>query len=537
MPAMNGAEALITSLAREGVEVIFGLPGVQVMEALDALYRQPKIRWVSVRHEQTAAYMAFGYARTTGKIGVALVVPGPGALNTTAAIGTAYATSTPVLLASGQVESHNLGRKRGALHEISEQRDIFAPLTKWCHCATRVEEIPEAVQTAMYHLRTGRPRPVELEILWDVMQNSASVDMLEPKPVVMAAPEPAQISAAAQALSNARRPLIWAGGGAISSDAARELTSIAECLNAPVITTPEGKGAISERHPLSLGAYYYGHGPAIRTVPQADVVLAVGSRLHFPINSPVSLNNCKKLIQIDIDADEVGRNWPVHVGIVSDARTALRSLLEALPEKSKSTWSPEELEEIKAETARELKEVAPLQLEIVRTIRSELNDDDIVIPGITNIGYWSLLSYPVITPHTYCTTSYFATLGYAFPTALGAQIGNPDKRVVAICGDGGFMYALPDLATAVQEGINVITLVFTDQAFGASLYDQQRRFQSRIIGTRFQNPDFASIAEAFGARGMKLSGPEELSQGLKTALRENRPTVIEIPVPTMATPF
>jgi acetolactate synthase-1/2/3 large subunit len=534
---MNGAEALITSLAGEGVEIIFGLPGVQVMEALDAVYHQPKIRWVSVRHEQTAAYMAFGYARTTGKIGVALVVPGPGALNTTAAIGTAYATSTPVLLVSGQVESYNLGRKSGALHEISEQSDVFSPLTKWCHRATRVEDIPRAVQTAMYHLRTGRPRPVELEILWDVMQKSASVDLLEPKPAIMATPEPAQINAAVQALSDAQHPVIWAGGGVISSDAARELTLIAECLNAPVITTPEGKGAIPGRHPLSLGVYYYGHGPAKRTIPQADVILAVGSRLHFPMNAPVHLNNGKKLIQIDVDADEVGRNRKVHVGIVSDARTALRSLLDALPEKPKSTWSPEELEEIKAETARELKELAPLQLEIVRTIRSELNDDDIVIPGITNIGYWSLLSYPVLSPRTYCTTSYFATLGYAFPTALGAQMGNPSKRVVAICGDGGFMYALPDLATAVQEGINVIALVFTDQAFGASLHDQQRRFESRIIGTRFQNPDFASIAEAFGSRGMKLSGPEQLGEGLKMALREDRPAVIEIPVPTMATPF
>jgi len=537
MPTMNGAEALIASLAEEGVEIIFGLPGVQVMEALDAVYRQPKIRWVSVRHEQTAAYMAFGYARTTGKIGVALVVPGPGALNTTAAIGTAYATSTPVLLVSGQVESYNLGRKCGALHEISEQKDVFAPLTKWCHCATRVEDIPGTVQMAMYHLRTGRPRPVELEILWDVMQNSASVDMLEPKPVVMAAPEPTQISAAAQALSNAQRPVIWAGGGVISSDAAKELTLIAECLNAPVITTPEGKGAIPGRHPISLGVYYYGHGPAKRTIPQADVILAVGSRLHLTPNAPISFNDGKKLIQIDIDADEVGRNWPVYVGIASDARTALRSLLDALPEKGRSTWSPEELEEIKAETARELSKLAPLQLEIVRTIRSELNDDDIVIPGITNIGYWSLLSYPVLSPRTYCTTSYFATLGYAFPTALGAQMGNPNKRVVAICGDGGFMYALPDLATAVQEGINVIALVFTDQAFGASLHDQQRRFQSRIIGTRFHNPNFASIAEAFGARGIRLSGPEELSKGLKMALREARPTVVEIPVPTMATPF
>jgi len=534
---MKGADALINSLVGEGVEIIFGLPGVQVMEALDAVYKQPKIRWLSVRHEQTAAYMAFGYARTTGKIGVALVVPGPGALNATAAIGTAYATSTPVLLISGQIESYNLGQQRGAVHEIAGQKDVFKPITKWCYCVTSVAEIPEAVQTAMYHLRTGRARPVELEIPWDVMQNSDSVNMLEPKQVAVAEPESSKIEAAAQALSDAQRPVIWAGGGVILSNASKELTLIAERLNAPVITTHQGKGAIPETHPLSLGVYYYGHGPAKRTIPQADVVLGVGSRLFFGANAPISFSNGKKIIQIDADPDEVGRNHKLHVGIASDARPALNSLLDALPSQSQSAWQPEDLEKIKAETARELNDIAPLQLSIIRTIRSQLNNDDILVPGITNIGYWSFLSYPVLAPRTFTTTSYFATLGYAFPTALGVKIGNPQKRVVTICGDGGFMYALPELATAVQEKINVVALVFTDKAFGASLHDQQHRFESRVIGTRFENPDFASIAEAFGARGIKLSGPEELGKALKKALREDRPVVIEIPVPTMAAPF
>ncbi len=537
MSDMNGAEALINSLAGEGVEVIFGLPGVQVMEALDAVYRQPKIRWISVHHEQTAAYMAYGYARTTGKIGVALVVPGPGALNATAAIGTAYATSTPLLLISGQIESYNLGKHRGAVHEIAGQEDVFKPITKWCHCVTSVAEIPEAVQTAMYHLRTGRTRPVELEIPCDIMQTSASVKMLEPKQIEAAKPASSKIEAAAQALSNAQRPVIWAGGGVILSDAARELTLLAERLNAPVITTHQAKGAIPETHPLSLGVYYYGHGPAKRTIPQADVVLGVGSRLFFGSNAPISFSNGQKIIQIDVDPDEVGRNHKLHVGIASDARTALRSLLDALPAKGRSAWQPEDLKKIKAETARELNEMAPLQHSIIRTLRSELNNDDILVPGITNIGYWSFLSYPVLSPRTFPTTSYFATLGFAFPTALGAKIGNPQKRVVTTCGDGGFMYALPELATAVQEGINVVALVFTDQAFGASLYDQQHRFDNRILGTRLQNPDFAGIAENFGALGIKLSSPDELKGALRKALNENRPALIEVPVPTMSAPF
>jgi acetolactate synthase-1/2/3 large subunit len=534
---MNGADVLVASLAREGVEIIFGLPGAQVMEVMDAIYRQKGMRWVSVRHEQAAAYMAYGYAHTRGKVGVAVVVPGPGALNTTAAIGTAYATSAPVLLISGQVESYNLGQKRGALHEVSEQADVFRPLTKWCHCVLKVGEIPGAVQKAMYYLRTGRPRPVELEVPLDIMQASDRVDTLEPEPVSLTEPEPDLVRAAANLLAGASRPVIWAGGGVITADASKELTLIAERLNAPIITTSEGKGAIPGKHPLSLGVLYHGRGPARVTFPQADVILAVGSRLFYPSSAPCPLREDQKLIQIDVDAEEVGRNHRVELGIVSDARVALNAILDMLPDINKSSWQPGELAEIKQAAAAELEEIAPLQRSLIRTIRNELREDAILVPGVTNVAYWSHLTYEVAQPRTYFAPSYFATLGYAFPTALGAKIGNPEKQVVALSGDGGFMFALSELATAVQERLNVVTLLFVDEAFGASLRDQQRRFDGRITGTRFQNPDFVRLAEAFGARGIRLTKPEELGDGLREALNEERPTVVEVPVPTMTTPF
>ncbi len=536
MAMMTGAEALTSSLAREGVEVVFGLPGVQIMEALDAIYRQGKLRWISVRHEQTAAYMAYGYARTTGKIGVALVVPGPGALNATAALGTAYATSTPVLLVSGQVESYNLGQQRGALHEVADQSQVFQPLTKWCHCVRGVEEIPGVVRQAMLNLRTGRPRPVELEVPWDVMQASAPVEMPAPERASPTPVEPAPIEAAARLLASAHHPVIWAGGGVIGSDASGELTEVAQRLNAPVITTPEGKGAIPGDHPLSLGTYYYGFGPAKWALPQADVILVVGSRLYFRGAAPWEFASEQKLIQIDIDAAEVGRNHPVQLGIVGDARAVLQALAEALPAAS-SSWQPEELDKIREAVTAELEEVAPLQLSLVRMIRAELAEDAILVPGVTNVAYWGHLAYPVKQPRTYLTSSYFATLGFAFPTALGAKVGNPERQVVALSGDGGFMYALPELATAVQEGLNVVNIVFVDGAFGATLHDQERHFGGRIIGTRLHNPDFARLAEAFGARGIKLSRPEELGGALRAALGENRPTVIEVPLPTLSTPF
>jgi len=537
MSTMTGGEALVASLLREGIRIIFGLPGVQIMEALDAVYREPQLRWVSVRHEQTAAFMAYGYARTTGKIGVVLVVPGPGALNTTAALGTAYATSTPILLVSGQIETCHLGRRCGALHEVTAQVDVFRPLTKWCHCVLKVEDIPSAVRQAMYHLRTGRLRPVELEIPLDVMRASARVDTPEPESLGLVQPELSQVQSAARLLTLARRPLIWAGGGVIASDGAKELTQVAERLNIPVITTPEGKGAIRGDHPLSLGVFYYHFGPGRWALPQADVILVVGSRLFPSLGSGLAFQPEQKLIQIDIDPAEVGRNHRVHLGIVSDARTALSSLLEALPDSSHSTWQPGELEEIRKAVTAELEEIAPLQLSLLRVIRRELKEDAILVPGVTNVAYWGHLAYPVLVPRTYLTSSYFATLGYSFPTALGAKIGNPQRQVVSLTGDGGFMYAVSELATAVQEELNVVTIVFVDRAFGASLHDQQRRFGGRIVGTRLHNPDFVRLAEAFGACGVRASSPEELGRALRMALGENRPTVIEVPVPTMIAPF
>ena len=532
MAIMNGAEALIRSLAQEGVEVVFGLPGVQVMDVLDALHKHQEIRWITVRHEQTAVFMALGYARTTGKEGVALVVPGPGALNATAALGTAYAASVPVLLISGQAESYNLGQNQGALHEVNDQLDVFRPLTKWCHRVSEIEAIPEAVQQAIFHLRVGRPRPVELEIPADFLSSSAEMILLETKLAPSGVPDPNQIKEAARLLADANRPLIWAGGGVINSDASQELTRLAEQLNTPVITTNEGKGGINETHPLALGDAIFGTNPALF---QADVILVIGNRLS-PRRNTYSVQPNQRIIQIDIDADEVGRNQPVQVGIVADARLAIDMLLNELPETTKSQWRVNELDEMKARVRTKLEEGAPLQLSIIQTIRDELKGG-ILVPGVTNIGHWCQWAYPVLTPRTYITPSYFGTLGYAFPTALGAKIGNPNKPVVVICGDGGFLYAAAELATAVQEGINVVVLVFNDGAYGACLRIQQRRFNDRILGTYLRSPDFVRLAGSFGASGIKLGHVNELREALRSALVENQPVLIEAPVPNMALPW
>ena len=538
MATMTGAQALVRSLVKEGVEVVFGLPGVQIMHVFDALRDEPGIRLVTVRHEQATMYMADGYARTTGKVGVGLVVPGPGALNAAAGLGTAYATSSPVLLVSGQVESYNLGKKRGALHEIDDQLEVFRPITKWCARVLRVEEIPAAVHEAMRHLRTGRIRPVELEIPWDVLPTSAEVELPEGEIFPRQEPDPARVREAAGLLRGARRPLIWAGGGTMAADAYQEVVELANVLNAPVITTHQAKGVIPEDHPLSLGTFYYGHGPGFRAMPQADVILAVGSRLHITPRVSWAFQQHQKLIHIDADPEELGRNLPTHVAIPSDAMSGLRALLAELGGKvAVSEWIQKDLADIKQETYRELKELAPLQVGIIETLRRVLEDDAIVVSGTTDVGYWSHLTFPVLKPRSYLTTSYFATLGFAFPTAIGAKMGNPSRQVVAICGDGGFLYSVQELATAVQEGVSLVALVFNNSSFGASLVDQQQRFGGRVYGTRLHNPDFARLAESFGAGGISLSGPDELEGALRSALGQDGPVVIEVPIPVLPAPF
>ena len=538
MPVMNGAQALARSLAREGVEVIFALPGVQIMDAFDALYHEPSIRLVLVRHEQSAAYMADGYARTTGKPGVALVVPGPGALNTTAAIGTAYATSSPVLLVSGQIDSPSLGQNRGALHEIAEQLDVFEHLTKWRHRTTDGTEIPDMVHNAMEHLTTGRPRPVEIEVPWDVLPRNAEVELAEQEVFPKARPSPESLREASELLARAERPLIWAGGGAREADLSTELLELARALNAPVMTTAQGKGAIPENDPLSIGSFYYGHGPGHIAMPQADVVLVVGSRFNLGLPLEWAIQPHQKLIQIDADPEEVGRNVTPTVGMAADGKLALRDLLAELGGQTRtSRWTADKLAAIKDQAYQEIKGLAPLQVEVIETIRQELDDDAIVVSGTTEIGYWSHLAFPVHSPRSYITSGYFATLGFAFPTALGAKVGNPQRQVVAIIGDGGFGYASSELATAVQEGINAVTLVFNNGSLGASFADQETRFGGRVIGTRLHNPDFVKLAEAYGAQGVKLGSHKELGPALREALKAEAPVVIEVPLPNLTPPF
>ena len=327
MPTMTGGQALMRSLYLEGVRVIFGLPGVQLYHALDALNDVPGIRLITTRHEQATAYMADGYARASGGVGTALMVPGPGLLNASAAISTAYSASSPVLVVSGQIERDLIGADRGILHEVNDQQDCIRPITKYVRRMMTAEEAPEAVHEAFRQLTTGRPRPVEIEMPPETMAEQREVSLIEAEGYPRPAASDEQVAEAARILAGARRPLIWAGGGVISSEGSEALVRLAERLQAPVITTAEGKGAIDDRHPLALGALRLRNDPVAKEEPHFDVILGVGSRMAFPM-----WLDGQRVVQIDVDPDELGRNWENTYGVAGDARTVMEQVDARLAE-------------------------------------------------------------------------------------------------------------------------------------------------------------------------------------------------------------
>ncbi len=532
MAKMTGGQALVKSLYREGVRVVFGLPGVQLYHAMDAFYDEPGIRFITTRHEQATAYMADGFSRAGGGIGTALVVPGPGLLNATAALNTAYAASSPVMMVSGQIERDLIGVNRGMLHEVDDQLDIMRTVTKFARRAMDPAEVPETVHEAFQHVKNGRPRPVEIEIPPETLAEVADVELPEPEAPRPLAPDRQRIAEAARMLAAAENPLIWAGGGTISSGASDAVRNLAEHMQMPVIATAEGKGVISDRHPLSLGSLWLRNDTVAGKDSSHDLVLAVGTRLAFPM-----WLGGQQVVQIDVDADELGRNYDNTYGVHGDARLSLEALLA---EVSKLTQArADRSAEVAAERAQRQQDkitVEP-QESMLAAVRSAMPDDGILIAGMTQLGYYSRAYFPVYEPRTFITSSYSGNLGYAYPTALGAKVAQPDKAVVALSGDGGFLYNSQEMATAVQYGINAVVVVFNDNAYGNVLRDQRNRFTGRTIGAELHNPDFMKLAEAYGVNGVRAETPEALETALRQCIAHNGPSLIEVPVGPMPTPF
>ena len=519
---MNGAEAIVKSLQQYGVDSVFGLPGGQLDHLFDAIYKTDgKLKLIHSRHEQGAAYMAYGYARSTGRVGTYIVVPGPGLLNTTAALCTAYACNTPVLCLTGQIPSAGIGTGRGYLHEIPDQLGLIQKLTKWAARIEHPTQAPDRVREAFKQLQTGRPRPVELEMAMDVMGQQGEVALLPPESHAGLAPDSEQIEQAAKQLGVAKRPMIVVGSGA--QNASPEVLRLAEILQAPVTFFRSGKGVIDDRHYLSQ-SFPAGH----RLWADADVVLAIGTRLKYQ-QMYWGLDQNLKIVRIDIDPTEINRISTPEIGIVADARIALQALLSALDRhNSPRTSRKQELTNLKAEFQATFEEKIAPQMGYLRVIREELPEDGFFVDEVTQVGFASWYAFPTYHPRHFISAGYQGTLGYGYATALGVQAAHPDKKVVAIAGDGGFLFNVQELATAVQYGLGVVVIVFNDNKFGNVQRQQKEWFGGRVIASDLHNPDFVQLAESFGLTGYRVRTPDELRPVLRSALANSGPALIEV---------
>jgi acetolactate synthase-1/2/3 large subunit len=528
MAVMTGGEALVRSLVREGVRVVFGLPGVQIYGVMAALRDEKQIRFITTRHEQATSYMADGYARAGNRIGTALVVPGPGLLNAAAGLSTAYSASSPVLMISGQIPKGSIGKNIGLLHEVNDQLDCVAPITKWRRRILEVAEVPAVVREAARQLRTGRPRPVALDMPPETMEDEGEVELLAPAEVTRAAAPAADVSRAAEMLLAAARPVIYAGGGVNLSGAHEALAGVAEHLQAGIVMSAEGKGAISDHSDLSLTAGLWSQNPLKKYMEAADVVLVVGSRMAVAGIRPE-----QQVIHLDIDPEEIGRHHARSLGLVGDARETLVALLERLRAGAPRASRKAEREALRAELLGHMTQEP--NATIMKSLRAAVPEETILVAGMTQIGYYSRPFWPVYQPGTYFSSSYSGNLGYEYPFALGVKVARPDRPVVATVGDGGFMYNAQELATAAQHGINVVAVVFNDAAYGNVARDLDEDWGG-THGTALHNPDFMKLADAFGVVGMRAKEPADVGGLVRSAIGMDRPVLIEVPVGRMSRP-
>ena len=530
---VTGAENLVDTLAAEGVDTIFGLPGVQLDYIFDALYgRRDEIRVIHTRHEQATAYMAFGYAQVTGRVGTCLIVPGPGVLNATAALSTAYACNAPVLCITGQIPSAHIGGGLGFLHEIPDQTAMLASVSKWQGLIKSPADAPAVVHEAFRQLNSGRRRPVVVEIPPDIAAARTA-----PLPVTPRGPEtaprqldPDAIARAAGLLGRARNPAIFVGSGAFGAES--ELRELAEMLQAPVIMSENGLGALDIRHPLAQ-TMQVGND----LWPSIDVALAVGTRFFHPIVE-WGRDYGVRLIRIDIDPVQSVAAWPPDVHIVADARAALAALVDRVSASSLRRANREgEFAHMKAAKEEALGRILAPQRAYTKVIRDALPEDGIVCFDVTQLHFYSWWGYPVYRPRTVIQPGYQGTLGYGYPTALGAKVALPDRPVVYVGGDGGFMFNCQELATAMRFGIAVVAIVFNDGAYGNVRRGQKEMFGGRLISSDLYNPDFAKFAGSFGMDYWKANSPETLAPALDAALVTGRPAFIEVPIEGFPNPF
>ncbi|MEM9359760.1 MAG: thiamine pyrophosphate-dependent enzyme, partial [Pseudomonadota bacterium] len=503
----TAGDMIVANLLANGVDTVFGLPGAQTYPVFDALARNTDdIRTVSARHEQATAYMALGYAKSTGRPSVFSVVPGPGVLNTGAALCTAFGVNAPIMCVTGQSPSMFMGQLRGHLHELPDQRATLASFIKAAYRIEHPQEVNTVMSDAWRTMISGRQGPVSVEMGWDTMAmtgSSATPDAVvaDPNPVV----DDAMVEAAARFIKRAKRPMIMVGGGA--QHASAQVVELAEKLGAPVTTHRSGKGVIPGDHPLFVDMV-----AAYELWPEVDVLIGIGSRLELQymrwtgmrtmIQSPAAPPH---VVRIDVDGAEMRRLKP-HVPIVADAIDGTQALIDALEDNKPKTGAKKRIKSASEETREAVNAIQP-QMSYLNVIRDVLPRDGFFVDDLCQVVYTSYFGWRAYEPRTYVTCGYQGTLGYGYPTALGVKIANPDKAVVSVLGDGGFMFAVQELATAVQEQIGVVALVFNNSAYGNVRRDQKNLFNNRTNAVELQNPDFMMLAKSFGAKGHRVASP------------------------------
>ena len=528
---MTGGEAIVHSLKAHNINMVFGIPGVHNLALYEALCGMDGIQHIVARHEQGAAFMADGYARASGKIGVCLSTSGPAALNTLTSLGTAYSDSSPVLCLASQIPAEGIGKEKGYIHECRDQLSCFRAVTRWCERANSVNEIPGLLREAFSQMRKGRPRPVALEIPCDIMDTTDEATILAPAPAQRLPVNSQSLDQAAERLAQARRPVIWAGGGVITSGASVALQRVAERLQVPVFTTVLGKGALASDHPLSSGSTVL-HPASQEFIAGCDVMLAVGTRFTEDETDGWSLRLPESLIHIDVDQAEIDRNYPASIGVVGDAHEALMEIADRLESLSlarcaETAGRVSEIKELKERILSDCCERAPDGVQLVKTLRRALPRETIVVSDLTVAAYWCRRLLDLYEPRTNIYPWGFCTLGFGLPAAIGAKAACPDRPVVVLAGDGGFLFNSQELAVAVQFDLPIVVIIFNDGGYGV-LRRQQQVLYGRTLGADLVNPDFVALARAFGVDGQLVTSLDQLGGAVKAAIASQRITVIEV---------
>lgn len=535
MTKLTGGECLVRALADAGVRVVFGIPGVHNLPIYDALLAEPRITHILARHEQGAAFMADGYARATGESGVVITTSGPGALNALTPLATAYADFSPVLCVSSQIESYYIQNGhapfRGVLHEMKDQFGAMSAATGWSTRPSTASAIAGAVRRALHHLQSYRPTPAYIEVPFDVLSGQAEYVDASTPPRAALGVDRDRMARFAEILRDAERPLVIAGGAVISANASQLLTELAERLGAPVLVSALAKGCISEDHPLALGRVWRRDtAPINQVIEESDVVLVVGSLLRGKETDEWAMPLRGRILQIDPDIEQIGLNYPIELGAVADPALALDTLLDQL-----SDTSPRVNGEARARRGREgtlslLREERGDLLDYLDAIRSALPADGMLCGDMTMLAYASETYYPVLRPRTFMTPKGFGTLGFGLPAAIGAKVGRPDVPVVALCGEGGLLFTLQEMATAIQFDVVLSIVVFNDHTYTAVKRVQRNQYGGRYIATDLKDPDLRMLAGAFGLNYGCAQQPAELEQLLRDSFTAHTATLVEAPI-------